>query len=91
MEKYLMSPFTGSVDTEENWKAEQHLWPTAYTDEDGDLCHGLDPDDQQRQFDTLIEVVKDKDGAWVVKDEYEARRITREILEESIRKNSYSL
>lgn len=51
-EKFLMNPATGSVDTEENWLAEMTSW-----DEDPEEC--------QRQFDTLIEVVKDKNGDWV--------------------------
>lgn len=51
-EKFLMNPMTGSVDTEENWLAEMPRW-----DEDPAEC--------QRQFDTLIEVVKNEDGDWV--------------------------
>lgn len=42
-----MNPFTGSVDTEENWLAEMPTW-----DEDPEEC--------KRQFDTLVEVVKTK-------------------------------
>ncbi|EPJ3296516.1 hypothetical protein VNI85_22290 [Klebsiella variicola] len=51
-EKFLMNPFTGSVDTEENWLAEMPTW-----DEDLAEC--------KRQFDTLVEVVKNEDGDWV--------------------------
>ena len=51
-EKFLMNPFTGSVDTEENWLSEMSSW-----DEDPKEC--------QRQFDTLIEVVKNEHGDWV--------------------------
>ncbi|HCA9725818.1 TPA: helix-turn-helix domain-containing protein [Klebsiella pneumoniae] len=51
-DKFLMNPPTGSVDTEENWLAEMPTW-----DEDPAEC--------RRQFDTLIEVVKDADGNWI--------------------------
>lgn len=51
-EKYLMNPFTGSVDTEENWRAEMPTW-----DEDPAEC--------ERQFNTLVEVVKNDSGDWV--------------------------
>lgn len=51
-EKFLMNPFTGSVDTEENWLSEMSSW-----DEDPKEC--------QRQFDALIKVVKNDDGDWV--------------------------
>lgn len=51
-EKFLMNPFTGSVDTEENWLAEMPTW-----DEDPEEC--------KRQFDTLVEVVKNEDGDWI--------------------------
>ncbi|HBR1366646.1 TPA: hypothetical protein L9L56_004470 [Klebsiella pneumoniae] len=50
--KFLMNPLTGSVDTEENWLAEMPTW-----DEDPAEC--------RRQFDTLIEVVKDAEGNWI--------------------------
>lgn len=56
-EQYLMNPNTGSVDTEENWKAEMSTW----INEDGEL----DPEAQQEQFDSLGHVVKDKNGDWV--------------------------
>jgi len=62
MEKYLMNPYTGSVDTEENWKEEQHTLTSNFMDED---LEEFDPVEQQRQFDALIEVVKDKNGDWV--------------------------
>lgn len=55
---YLMNPATGSVDTKGNWLAEMPTWPG--------------PDDEnptqpspQEQFESLIEVVKNKDGDWV--------------------------
>lgn len=51
-EVFLMNPFTGSVDTEESWRSEMPEW-----DEDPTEC--------QRQFDTLIEVVKDENDNWV--------------------------
>ena len=51
-EKYLMNPFTGSVDTEENWLSEMPTWND-------------DPKECQRQFDTLIEVTKNDSGDWV--------------------------
>jgi hypothetical protein len=40
MPRYLMNPATGSVDTEDNWRAEMPDWE----------------DDQQVQFDALVEV-----------------------------------
>jgi len=49
MAKYLMNPATGSVDTEENWLAVMPAWEG----------------EQQEQFDSLIEVVKDDDGQWI--------------------------
>jgi hypothetical protein len=55
-ETYLMNPMTGSVDTEENWKAEEQAWDTE---------HGDDEDMGDFGFDTLIEVEKDADGEWV--------------------------
>lgn len=51
VEKYLMNPDTGSVDTEENWRAEMYGW-----DEDRTEC--------EHQFDALIEVEKDQNGDW---------------------------
>ncbi len=51
-EKYLMNPFTGSVDTEESWLSEMPTWND-------------DPKECQRQFDTLIEVTKNDNGDWV--------------------------
>lgn len=48
-EKFLMNPFTGSVDTEENWLSEMPTWDD-------------DPKECQRQFDTLIEVTKNDNG-----------------------------
>ncbi|KAB0585072.1 hypothetical protein [Edwardsiella anguillarum] len=51
-EKFLMNPATGSVDSDENWIAEMPSWND-------------DPVECQRQFDTLIEVVKDEDGSWI--------------------------
>lgn len=53
-ETYLMNPVTGSVDTKENWLSEMPEWET---NQDGLTA--------QQQFDTLIEVVKDKNGDWV--------------------------
>lgn len=53
-EKFLMNPLTGSVATEDEWLAEMPTWETT--------SDGLTP---QQQLDTLIEVVKDKDGHWV--------------------------
>lgn len=49
MDKHLMNPATGSVDTEENWLAEMPTWEG----------------DQQAQFDSLVEVEQDRDGVWV--------------------------
>ncbi len=60
MEKYLMNIGTGSVDTEENWKAEMSGWPCMV-----DGVEVFDPEDQQRQFDSLVEVVKEENGDWV--------------------------
>lgn len=51
-ETFLMNPFTGSVDTKDNWLAEMPTW-----DEDPAEC--------QRQFDSLVEVIKDENGDWV--------------------------
>lgn len=51
--KFLMNPFTGSVDTEENWLADMQEWET------------MDGKTPQEQFDSLIEVVKDTNGDWV--------------------------
>ena len=48
---YLMNPLTGSVDTRENWVADMENWSN-------------DPMEQQRQFDTLIEV-KQINDEWV--------------------------
>lgn len=53
MPKMLMNPFTGSIDTEENWLSEMPTWETT---EDG-----LGP---WEQFDSLIEVIKDENGNW---------------------------
>lgn len=55
--KYLMEPNSGSVDTEENWLAEMPTWDCE-DDEEESLT-------QQEQFDSLIEVVKDKNGNWM--------------------------
>lgn len=51
-ETYLMNPATGSVDTKESWLAEMPKWEG----------------DQQAQFDSLVEVVKDDSGDWVEVD-----------------------
>lgn len=53
VEKFLMNPETGSVDTEGNWLAEMPQWEES---------NGRTP---QEQFDSLIEVVKDASGQWV--------------------------
>ncbi|HHN8578944.1 TPA: hypothetical protein ACRR44_005286 [Klebsiella quasipneumoniae] len=50
--KMLMNHYTGSVDTEENWLCEMPTWDD-------------DPAECQRQFDTLVEVVKTENGDWV--------------------------
>ena len=48
-EIYLMNVATGSVDTKENWLSEIDSWG----------------DNAQEQFDSLVEVVKNKNGEWV--------------------------
>lgn len=52
-EKFLMNPFTGSVDTEENWKSDMQEWET------------MDGKTPQEQFDSLIEVTKNESGDWI--------------------------
>lgn len=54
-EKYLMEIHSGEVNTEEYWLAEMSTWDDA---EEGFL-------NQQEQFDSLVEVVKDKHGDWM--------------------------
>lgn len=53
MEKMLMNPFTGSVDTEENWRADMADWETT--------ADGLTP---EQQFALLVEVEADGQGGW---------------------------
>lgn len=53
-ETYLMNPYTGSVDTRENWLLEMNKWETNQ--------NGLTP---QQQFSALVEVIKDESGEWV--------------------------
>lgn len=57
IERYLMNPATGTVDTEENWTAEMSAW--TFLDEDGDEVKS------EEDFDELVEVVKDENGEWV--------------------------
>jgi hypothetical protein len=52
MEQYLMNPVTGSVDIADNWAAEMFTWDD-------------DPAECQRQFNRLIEVVRDANGDWI--------------------------
>lgn len=53
-DKMLMNPVTGSVDTEGNWLAEMKDWET---NDEGET--------PQQQFESLEEVVRDKDGNWI--------------------------
>jgi hypothetical protein len=59
-EKFLQNPFTGSVDTEENWFSEIPTWEV-----DPELSDEDARKERLRQFDTLVEVVKDESGQWV--------------------------
>jgi len=52
MERFLMNPENGSVDVEDKWMAEMFSWDD-------------DPEECQRQFNTLIEVVQDENGDWI--------------------------
>jgi len=61
MERYLMNPNTGTVNTEEHWKAEMANW--THLNDDG--IETASVENQHQQFDSLIEVVQDKSGSWV--------------------------
>ncbi len=52
MDEYLMNPATGRVDLADNWQAEMLTWDD-------------DPDECQRQFNSLVAVVQDDSGAWI--------------------------
>lgn len=55
--KYLMNPDTGSVDTEEAWRAEMAAWDGEETEEE-----------RQAQLARLVEVQQDDNGDWVEVD-----------------------
>jgi len=54
-QKHLMNPETGSVDTEKNWRSEMPGWDEEITT-------------QQEQYNSLVEVKKDRNGDWVEAD-----------------------
>lgn len=58
-EKYLMNPYTGSIDTEENWRSEMPFWEVSdhLSKEQADRV-------RLNQFNSLIEVTN-KSGQWV--------------------------
>ena len=52
-QRMLMNPYTGSVDTAENWMADMKEWGT------------IDGKTPAQQFSLLVDVKKDKEGNWI--------------------------
>ena len=61
-QKMLMNPVTGSVDCEETWL---YSMPSFEVDQDVFTDQRMIDEERLRQFNSLIEVVRDEEEDWV--------------------------